>query len=50
MARTKKLNGSSSASTAIRGFSADFGPGHADTFRSALIAADLVDSMDALPG
>ena len=30
MARTKKENGSSNASTATRGFTADFGPENAD--------------------
>ena len=36
MARTKKENGSSSASTALRGIKADRGPEHADTFRRYL--------------
>ena len=35
---------------ALRGIEADFGPKHADTFRRALIEADLVDCMVALPG
>ena len=35
---------------ALRGIEADFGPEHADTFRRALIEADLVDGMVALPG
>ncbi len=36
MARTKKENGSSSDSTALRGIEADFGPEHAGTFRHDL--------------
>ena len=35
---------------ALRGIEADFGPEHADTFRRALIEADLVGCMVALPG
>ena len=34
---------------ALRGLEADFGPEHADTFRRALIEADLVDAMVGLP-
>ena len=54
MARTKKENGSSRVSTAIRGFSADFGPEHdvhapPDLEKPAIITTSLSKQPGTAP-